>query len=108
MTFLILSLVYLISVAILYYVLIQCEDPNNRLRDQDLSIKIMIYIFTFCPVINTLFLIIMSIVSGIMEISFYIKRLKKRKQFKEERKEKIKLGIIKITKNDPYGEEDWD
>lgn len=56
---------------------------------------------------------IISCVTVILVITFYrfseeeIEKRKFKRHLKRERKEKIRLGIIRINKNDPYGEEDW-
>jgi hypothetical protein len=41
-------------------------------------------------------------------IKEHIQKRVERKRLLKIREEKIKLGIIKISKDDPYGEEDWD
>jgi len=42
------------------------------------------------------------------KIKKHYQKKKERKRLLKIREEKIKLGIIKISEDDPYGEEDWD
>lgn len=83
--------------------ILDTRDVNSEFNGYDFYEKLVIFFIYFAPIFNTI-LISYLFVSLIID---HIIKSKKEKEIKEERKQKIKKGIIKISKIDPYGEEDW-
>ena len=99
-------LIYTLSVFFLYL------RERDGLFDDDMSDIIIRYLIVFFPGVNSLFLMIhiIRIIADsqlVCEIDDYIGKKKRIYKYRKERKDKIKLGIIRITPLDPYGEEDW-
>ena len=122
MTLIIILITYIISTVYLYVAVIVVNKLNEE--EGHKSEKITAYFIIFTPSINSIFVIISAYIyaddkldiSGKVEERWsqikynwrerQIKRLQKG-ILRKERKEKIRLGIIRISKNDPYGEENW-
>jgi len=67
-------------------------------------------ILVLVPFVSIIYIVMMLFDMGgwlIVYIKKYKEERDKIKLVREYRKLKIKAGIIKITPNDPYGEEDW-
>ena len=82
----------------------RCNGVNRRnMMKADL---ITFYMFTYSPS-NFIITIIVLFSWGFNSLIDYVEKLIKKKKDIKERNFKIKLGIIRINLNDPYGEENW-
>ena len=95
---------FIISSILCYFLIYSCRE---ELRTEELIFKIFLRVIVYCPFITEISLVVILIT----KIDIWIKnRIKNRKEYLrllKDRDRKIKLGIIKINKEDPYGEEDW-
>lgn len=102
---------YIACVFIFYFAIYKEED----LEGEPFGYKVFIFTILFAPIINQLFgiFILLGILFKLIgeklkPIRDKIKKIRINRRILKERKEKIKLGIIKITPQDPYGEDIWD
>ena len=119
-TSIIILITYVISVVCLYKTVV----INNNLNDETNPDKLIGYFLIFMPGVNfsIVILLIFSWIDNKLNVSEKVKnkyneirynmrekaiKRVERKIIREDRKEKIKLGIIRISKNDPHGEENW-
>lgn len=99
-------IVHLIISVGLWYFLIH----KNDLMNEEFSFRFFVYLVVYCPFFTEFSLVvilIMKIVRWIKEIKDRVKNRKEYLRQIADRERKIRLGIIKISKDDPYGEEDW-
>ena len=98
------TITYAISAPLLLYGFVLSKSGKKRFQYEDTSSRIFILCLIFIPFVSQIIFEILVIKSiSDSAISFFKDMIKKK-----ERKKKIKLGIIKITPLDPYGEENWD
>jgi hypothetical protein len=95
---------YIISIISLIILIFNDKESRNNFKDGEIVDKLFVCGLIFLPFINNLVLLYATS----NNLYYYIKKFYKKKQKIKERKQKIKLGIIKITPCDPYGEENWD
>ncbi len=100
---------YFVSTMIAWFSFVRDDDRN--LKNESSAFRILVYFLLYCPGFSQTVIFAFILVGSIISTKDIIdKKLKIRKQknkILKERNIKIKLGIIKINKDDPYGEEDW-
>lgn len=103
--------VYLLSMMSVYLISALSEEYDDCKLDNDEKwyalipgVSVYLLLLYFSMVLKDFFGTILDMIE---EIPFIERWLIKRKQMKI-RKDKIKSGIIRITCDDPYGEENWD
>jgi len=105
------SIIILLIFLITYVPCVLLLWNNTKVEDSDgRGSRILMNLLIFGPGINVLMSIIFLVLSSIDNFPIFkrfVLRMIQRRKFRKERERKIKLGIIKITPEDPYGEEDW-
>jgi hypothetical protein len=110
----ILAFTYVLCVVIFFFTIFRDQFKNKEFKNEGWGFKLFVLILLFFPIVNQIlaYVLLRTLIFQYLK-SFFVKGKEKYKAYKKnkeklsERKRKIKLGIIRITKNDPYGEEDW-
>lgn len=104
-TSIIMSLIifYIITTLWLYIIIF----INNGAKNDDIGSKIIACCLIFTPYLNTFVIFLLFINFLYDKIDKFEENIKKRRLILKEREQKIKLGIIRISDKDPYGEENW-
>lgn len=82
-------------------------EDGDQISKEDLPFRLLVFSIVYSPLNIILGVAILGATLYKGVIVPQVKKLVERYKFNKERKQKIKLGIIKITSNDPYGEENW-